>query len=166
MREILFRGKRVDNGEWVEGGLCDYDSGVSIFVVNHYDGDLYEPPYTDLDEIEVVPETVGQYTGLVDKDNERIFTGDILKYTRKNCHNVYEKEFETFFKGGDLVTYLEIYYDDTCAAFKFRHYDENKKLFGSGFLIFNDSRADENILEIIGNIHDNPELLEEKKNVQ
>ena len=160
MREILFRGKRVDNNKWVEGGICDYDSGVSIFVVNHYDGSFYEPPYTDLDEIEVVPETVGQYTGLTDKNGNKVFEGDILKYTRKNWHEPLSSK-----NGTDLITFLEIYYDNTCVAFKYKHYDENRKLFGVGFLSLEDSRAEETIIEVIGNIHDNPELLGEKENV-
>ncbi len=88
MREILFRGKRVDNGEWVEGSL----------TVNHYDraGKLEDeyrivdswyglddedfPTYqSGLDEA-VVPSTVGQYTGLTDKNGKKIFEGDIVQY--------------------------------------------------------------------------------------
>lgn len=140
MREILFRGKRIDNGEWVEGGICDYDSGVSIFVVNHYDGTLYEPPYTDLDEIDVIPETVEQYTGLTDKNGKKIFEGDIVKFYEHydNC-SVYCD-----------IGYI-VYRDENA---KFLYYTPDSIV---GYSI--DSTC---ILEVIGNIHDNPELLEEK----
>lgn len=165
MREILFRGKRVDDGKWVYGFYCHYDDTKDNgkddcdYIVEKHNGEYF--PF-----VKVTPETVGQYTGLTDKNGKEIFEGDVLKYTRKNWHNIYEKEFEGSFKGRELVTYLEIYYDDTCAAFKYRHYNENKKLFSDGILRLKDSRAEETIIEIIGNIHDNPELLEENKNVQ
>ena len=128
MREILFRGKRVDNNQLVYGSL-DCRPGGKFYIIcykNIYNGTICTKEYR------VKPDSVEQYTGLTDKNGKKIFAGDIL----------------------------EIYYDDICAAFKCRHYDENKKLFSSGFLIFNDSRADENILEVIGNIHTCPELLE------
>lgn len=144
MREILFRGKRSDNGEWVEGGICDYNCGVSIFVVNHYDGGLYEPPYTDLDEIEVIPETVGQYTGLTDKNGTRIFEGDIVR--APYIDPIFQAPWDTdkapaeialvkFNNGQYYIDYIEGQYKFTVYSCK-------------------------EYIEVIGNIHDNPELLE------
>ena len=70
MREILFRGKRVDDGEWVEGDLLH-----SYFKKG--DTCICCPDWTNIKQVD--PSTVGQYTGLVDKHGVKIFEGDILK---------------------------------------------------------------------------------------
>ena len=77
MREILFRGKRVDNGEWVEGcGIIATENWVSIFNVI----DDIEENSSEVNEIEILPETVGQFTGLTDNNGRKIFEGDIVDY--------------------------------------------------------------------------------------
>lgn len=122
-REFLFRGKIPDFGEWVEGGISDYDSGVLI-----YEDDTFNPE-------DVISETVGQYTGSSDKNKKKIFEDDIVVVT------------DAF---GNKVTYVVEYKQ---AAFCLTQLGVNYSTYLSDF----DNGEYE--IEIIGNIHDNPELL-------
>ena len=113
MREILFRGKRTDNGELAYGFL------VKMFGAYHIiDKDDENTAY------EVIPETVGQYTGLKDKHGKRIFEGDLLSLRTGRPHVVR-------FEDGAFV------FENTAIPMRFA-----------------------NKLKVIGNVHDNPELLE------
>ncbi|MGN0595022.1 MAG: YopX family protein [Hominimerdicola sp.] len=124
MNEYLFRGKRKDNGKWVYGGVyCQKSDEVkeeAIYIIGgslNYVGNAYE----------VIPETVGQYTGLTDKNGKKIFEGDIIKAEQwYNCGCYPHTEIRTF-----AVKIPDIYQIDIVSA------------------------------EVIGNIHDNPELLKE-----
>ena len=75
-REILFRGKRVDNGEWVEGSLVIWaDRTMSI-----------EIGYTSNPMFSVDPDTVGQYTGLTDNNAKKVFEGDVMEFYVYGSH--------------------------------------------------------------------------------
>ena len=124
MREILFRGKRIDNGEWVEGFLYITHNGE--YEIGRYD------PYVDIERITfvVAPATVGQYTGLTDKNGQMIFEGDIVDILTENE----ETGVVAYDDGGFLVN-------------------------ADGFCVDFHSNINGSDLEVIGNIHDNPELL-------
>lgn len=166
MREILFKGKRKDNGEWIEGSSINTQYDVSgkkhVYIGIPVISEMY-PLMQTIEWIEVIPETLGQYTGLTDKNGKKIFEGDIVQY-----QNFMEFDIQSVVKFGEykqdgsdgeyggencLGFYVEV--DNfTCPDWcdnqpeYFRDHWETENL-----LQVNDS------CEVIGNIHDNPELL-------
>ena len=160
MSEILFRGKRLDNGEWVDGNF--YESGISgayiLQKVTRKTVDAKTGEITMRDEpvpFEIDPFTVGQYTGLKDKNGKRIFEGDIVRFAWEHFvlsspggYFVYPSG--TVFKVGCLESgYMLCRTDDNSSA-----PNANGKVTNYNF--WNFQRG----FEIIGNIHDNPEFLE------
>ena len=134
MREILFRGKRIDNGEWVYGHYGEYTnmrsetiSAMSVPNKNSIYGNLC---------YDVDPSTVGQYTGLTDKNGKKIFEDDIVKVTDDNG------EMNVCSCGiGYVLFYDGVWYIDD---------EVNDGLYDVSKIYY---------IEVIGNIHDNPELL-------
>ena len=75
MREILFKAKRIDNGEWVEG--CYFVSGGEHFIHAEYIESFCMPVVVNA---KIIPETICQFTGLTDKNGKRIWENDIIQY--------------------------------------------------------------------------------------
>jgi len=140
MREILFRGKRTDNGEWAVGLLTKRPSPIQIGNMSPWF--IAVPPAHPEDDggfHNVDPETVGQYTGLK-AGGKRIFEGDVVKrcFTLHRSQNKKTRECQV-----GVVRYI----DSEC-GFALENVCNLRKPW------------DGDTLEIIGNIHDNPELLE------
>ena len=134
MRTIKFRGKRLDNGEWVHGSLAETHGKLFIGIPT----DLDNPVHT-MDWLEVAPASVGQFTGLLDKNGKEIYEGDILML------------------GSSDAGICEVKWNESQSAFCVRFYYERElgiKPLGAWAEIEKD-------IEIIGNIHDASELLNE-----
>ncbi|BFK56843.1 YopX family protein [Ruminococcus bicirculans (ex Wegman et al. 2014)] len=145
MREILFRGKRTDNGEWVQGFyVCKKrpyfkDKGVNLEHiicdnVEVEDNDYKQFVDTIMTTYMVNPETIGQYTGCTDKNGNKIFEGDIV-------WDNYEEERGVVQWDNDMAKFIIIY---------------------STFTVDFDNVYGEE-LQIDGNVYDNAELIKEKQ---
>ena len=133
MREILFRGKRTDNGEWIEGFYSHSGDKTYIIFDNGFAISYFKMK-------EVLPETVGQFTGLTDKNGKKIFEGDIVEFTDK-----YRRKGRS-----------DIVFEDFKWKYRWRYYGENP-------IVWIGIDVSSTKFEVIGNIYDNPDLLEEKK---
>ena len=130
MREILFRGKRTINGDWVYGYYVHIGpvSCQRAYIIPEYASSLY------VDEVD--PSTVGQYTGLNDKHGKRIFEGDIAKVLQGKDKDIAYVGFEN----GAFMLYAKTgnIYERALWSYWYNDWD----------------------VEVIGNITDNHELLE------
>ena len=134
MRTILFRGKRLDNGEWLYGNLVElrnpfnHEGSPACFIMPK-EVNIADPD--SIAEQEVVdPATVGQFTGLLDKHGKEIYEGDVYQFEHPDSVNEV-----SFSMGGGFAGW------DFSPAFTDAHKLTN--------------------IKVIGNIHDNPELLEQ-----
>ena len=150
MREILFRGKRIDNGEWVEGHLIQYEDWRARICESHTGIFCYEKDRSIIQTVahEVDLSTVGQFTGLKDKNGKRIFEGDMIK--------PFDDEIDKMVVQLHNGQFLLCLYGERGYMAEYGWEEEgNYGCFEAEPL---SSYGDD--IEIIGNIHDNPELLE------
>lgn len=150
MREILFRGKRVDNGEWVEGFYaCVLDS--HYIITGRFDS--LTNGIINSEAYKVNFETVGRFTGLTDKNDVKIFEGDIIRWHDNTELSVSGQIAEVCY--GEYID-ADSHFDDVYSlGFYFKLFDEDKTCATINWL--NECKND---FDIIGNIYDNPELLE------
>lgn len=151
MREILFRGKRIDNGEWLYGDLIKnliFDGREKEIRI----GDIYFEHNGDIHSSavrKVIPDTVGQFTGLYDKNGTKIFEGDILE-TEGFDGTVYR----------DVVCFGRFNDDDNRGTEYIGFYVKSGNYTTS---LLEMPLGEHNYCGVIGNIYDNPELLEDMK---
>ena len=129
MREILFKGKRADNGEWVEG-YYSYSPEIDKHMITT--SDLAHPYGTNLGFYKVIPETVGQYTGLTDKNGRKIFEGDIVEGNSEYFTYTHPYGKVVYDGGQYLISFDDVLEDIECLG------------------------AWANDVKIIGNIYDKP----------
>lgn len=145
MREILFRGKRTDNGEWVEGYIlmgrpysCNNDEVNIVPPTNP----MFFPQYRLDTYYTVDPETVGQFTGVVDKNGVKIFEGDIVDVSDCNWYWCGPATYDS--------PIVKVEWSQAVSGFDpFANYDCDCDIYYKP-----------KDVKVIGNVHDNPELLE------
>lgn len=141
IREILFRGKRTDNGEWTTGYYVVVAAEIHYIFTGRVN--IEQKCKINCECFEVDPETVGKYTNLTDKNGTKIFEGDIVTYDKEYGEEPREKGVVYWCDGSFWVENVRD--------------EEDVGLLGV--------RANYQ-LEVIGNKHDNPELLEESRCIQ
>lgn len=136
----LFRGKRIDNGEWVHGYLFDdgFENGrvfIGGIVIEKYNGTACDDwNVTGINFCEIDPNTICQCTGLKDKNGKLIWENDIVEY--RDC----------------TIERYVVAYENYKACFEYQQY-------GCSIMNFDEMSSVE--VEVVGNVFDNPELLEE-----
>ena len=154
MREIKFRGKEIDSGKWVYGGLFKEPAPPQCFEKTLkdkywivYPDPRYMPDWNlsyKMVRTDVEKDTIGQYTGLKDKNGKEIYEGDIVLY--KDWERCYEGGGNDSFINKGVVEYSE---SNCCFNVTERETIDIEDVLYEG----NED------LEVIGNIYDNPELL-------
>lgn len=144
MRQIKFRGKCLHNGEWVYGDLIENQGRFFIYHATSETTIEEDDSHITIIALEVISNSVGQFTGLYDQDDWEIYEGDIV-----NIHDSHE-------------TCGVVEYCDNIVAFVLcRDKVKNKhKGDGTDYQLY---AARQKRYEIVGNIHDNPELIKSDK---
>lgn len=145
MREYKFRGKRVDTKEWVYGNYQKhYDSLGELHLIEVQDREDFE-----ISVYHVLPESVGQFTGLKDKSGKEIYEGDIVQFRLTDSFE-YNAEYD-YEKYGDTPISAVMKWNEDACGFRVD--------FPARFKII------KSMLDVIGNIMDNPELVKSRRQV-
>lgn len=154
--KFKFRGKEIDTGKWVYGGLFKEPAPPQCFekaledkywIV--YPNPRYMPdwnlPY-EMVRTDVNPKTIGQYTELKDENGKEIYSGDIIEFS----YDMFVGNFDTFVAKGKVV------FEE--GAFYVEVFENERTTKDEAYLLYS---INLDTIEVIGNIYDNPELLEE-----
>lgn len=142
MREILFKAKRIDNGEWVEGYHYKRIQNEEIVdAIEKCDGTICSVKY-----YQIIPETLCQYTGLADKNGQKIWENDIVK-------KEFYTDYEAFANSEEYIGVVK--YEDCawCVSYERNGYKCNSPIFMA--MEYHDAEH----FDVIGNIFENPELI-------
>ena len=134
-REILFRGKRIDNQEWVYGDLSQFHSSFYIS----------DKEIQNVVLVQVIPETVGQFIGLTDINGKKIFEGDCVRWD-DGSKGKYWRVGEIKWVNSHYEIFAKCFSSDKPNEFWWMEFK-----FGAFIYEY------DGVLEIVGNIHDNPE---------
>lgn len=149
MRAIKFKGKRIDNGEWEEGGLLQGVNGITLIGDNqgYICSDGYGH-YDDFNMRQVDPDTVCQFTGFLDKNGKEIYEGDVLRSDEYPYSCIGDKERDNY--------YAVVYYCEEGACFGIVTVkNPNSSVAGISDGILDDvEREKMQSFEVIGNVHD------------
>lgn len=148
MRDINFRGKRTDNGEWVYGVPTKDGRGEMVMVENIFECEEYNCRGANC--LYVDENTVGQYTGLTDKNGTKIFEGDIVKCVDVN-------------NGGSFTAIVSFGNPNHEYNWGFQLVQMGGDNLNTDILLWVDMEEAGAYIEVIGNIYDNPELLGGKR---
>lgn len=160
-REPLFKAKRKDNGEWVEGYYVKTTIGNDVTPSDV----IFVPFKVSRNEkwgwIKIDPDTLCQYTGLIDKNGKKIWENDILKFDDEiwnSCYTSCGMEYDSY----ETENYGVVGYCDYSARYDFVKYKYNENQVEADLHENHDIEFAEFIKEheVIGNIFDNPDLLE------
>ena len=136
-REILFKGKRIFDGEWIEGNVLNIKGEENPRIATScLIGEQGEPLIVAAYEID--PETICQYTGLTDKNDKQIWENDIVQHVQRRAQ-----------RGANL----RVSWHTFCASWMLSREEWMNRFFGEG--------VEPEDVEVIGNFFDNPELLED-----
>ena len=157
-REILFKAKRKDNGKWVEGY---YRRIPCMGLHEHYI--MPQNPKNRLEQYEIDPDTICQYTGFTDKNGQKIWENDIVKFNDEiwdSCYTSCGTEYDSW----EAENYGLVGYCDYSARYDLTKYKYNESQTEADLHENHDIEFSEFVKEheVSGNIFDNPELLEVK----
>jgi uncharacterized phage protein (TIGR01671 family) len=153
MRDIKFRGKRIDNGEWAHGSLIKSLKSEAFKITEGYFavGEYGEQQFA----FNVNPDTIGQYTGSKDKNGVEIWEGDVVDCTCELFSDFGKTPTGTF----TTSLYEIVWHEDCWAKKEVKNNRWTKSWSNYGHITKNISISCEKFYVVIGNIHDNPELL-------